>query len=158
MIRIACSFSSRLMAALSGAAATGGAAGGADSSTPVGVSSPSLLWSFASGSITCASGSLSLASASASGVLLLGGASWIQCVGEWDTSWRGKSGPCGCTRSLPLTDDLCPHAAPHVRSERDRAMIAADSEETAASIVCWARIRCRARAAHGGRRAAKWGR
>ena len=26
------------------------------------------------------------------------------------------------------------------------------------SCVCWARIRCRARAAHGGGRAAKWGR
>ena len=39
MIRIACSFSNRLMAALFGAAATAGAA---DSSTPVGVSSPSL--------------------------------------------------------------------------------------------------------------------
>ena len=39
-------------------------AGAADSSTPVGVSSPSLLWSSASGSITCASGSLSVASAS----------------------------------------------------------------------------------------------
>ena len=65
MIRIACSLSSRLVAALSGAAATAGAAG--DSSTPVGVSSLSLLWSSASGSITCASGSLSVASASASG-------------------------------------------------------------------------------------------
>ena len=42
----------------SGAAATAGAAGAADSSTPVGASSPSLLWSSASGSITCASGSL----------------------------------------------------------------------------------------------------
>ena len=40
MIRIACSLSSRLMAALFGAAATAGAA---DSSTPVGASSLSLL-------------------------------------------------------------------------------------------------------------------
>ena len=47
-----------------GAAVTSGAA---DSSTPVGVSSPSLLGSSASGSITCASGLLSVASASASG-------------------------------------------------------------------------------------------
>ena len=38
MIRIACSLSSRLMAALFGAAATAGAAGAADSSTPVGAS------------------------------------------------------------------------------------------------------------------------
>ena len=44
----------------SGAAATAGAAGAADSSTPVGASSPSLLWSSASGSNTCASGSLFL--------------------------------------------------------------------------------------------------
>ena len=36
MIRTACSLSSRLMAALFGAAATAGAAGAADSSTPVG--------------------------------------------------------------------------------------------------------------------------
>ena len=43
MIRIACSLSSRLMAALFGAAATAGAAGAADSSTPVGASSLSLL-------------------------------------------------------------------------------------------------------------------
>ena len=35
-------------------------------------------------------------------------------------------------------------------------MRAASSEETAASNPFWARIRCRARAAHGGRRAAKW--
>ena len=35
-IRVACSLSSRLMAALSGAAATAGAAGAADSLTPVG--------------------------------------------------------------------------------------------------------------------------
>ena len=40
---------------------------GRESSTPVGVSSPSLLWSSASGSNTCASGLLSVASASASG-------------------------------------------------------------------------------------------
>ena len=53
MIRIACSLSSRLMAALFGAAATAGAAGAADSSTPAGASSPSsLLWSSASGSTT----------------------------------------------------------------------------------------------------------
>ena len=45
---------------LSGPAATAGAA---DSSTPVDVSSLSLLWSSASGSITCTSGSLSVASA-----------------------------------------------------------------------------------------------
>ena len=68
MIRVACSLSSRLVAALFGAAATAGAAGAADSSTPVGASSPSsLLWSSASGSTTCASGSLSLAWVSASG-------------------------------------------------------------------------------------------
>ena len=38
------------------------------------------------------------------------------------------------------------------------SMIAAGCEETASSKVWWARIRCRAHAAHGGRRAAKWGR
>ena len=43
LIRIACSLSSRLMAALFGAAATAGAAGAADSSTSVGASSLSLL-------------------------------------------------------------------------------------------------------------------
>ena len=120
--------------------------------------------------------------------------------------------------ALLLIDDLCPHTASHVRSERDRdegargedmgrcgqqsrpgsrcdpvrfrsdrtgrlraaaevcalwqcqprsacggckspraSMIAASCAETAASNVQWARIRRRARAAHGGRRAAKWG-
>ena len=53
----------------SGAAATAGAA---DSSTPVGASSPSLLWSSASGSNTYASGSLSWR------VRFLGCASWKQ--------------------------------------------------------------------------------
>ena len=43
MIRTACSLSSRLMAALFGASATAGAAGAADSSTPVGALSLSLL-------------------------------------------------------------------------------------------------------------------
>ena len=48
-IRIACSLSSRLMAALSGEEANAGASGAADSSTPVGASSSSLLWSSATG-------------------------------------------------------------------------------------------------------------
>ena len=36
----------------------------------------------------------------------------IQCVGEWDTSWRGKSGPCGCTRSLFPSQTICVHMPP----------------------------------------------
>ena len=66
------------MAALSGAAATAGAAGAADSSTPVGVSSPSLLWSSARGSITCASGSLAGFGLGIWRVRLLCCASWKQ--------------------------------------------------------------------------------
>ena len=36
----------------------------------------------------------------------------IQCVGEWDTSWRGKSGPRGCTRSLFTSQTICVHMPP----------------------------------------------
>ena len=53
MIRIACSQADSWLLSLSGAAATAGAAGAAAPSTPVGASSSSLLWSSASGSITC---------------------------------------------------------------------------------------------------------
>ena len=35
----------------------------------------------------------------------------IQRVGEWDEGALGHSS---------LTDNLCPHAAPHVRRKRDR--------------------------------------
>ena len=36
----------------------------------------------------------------------------IQCVGEWDASWRGKSGPCGCTRSVFPSWTICVHVPP----------------------------------------------
>ena len=70
--------------------------------------------------------------------------------------WSDRTGRWRAAARVCFVWQCQPHSACGGCKSPQASMIAASSEETAASIVCWARIRCRARAAHGGRRAAKW--
>ena len=48
-------------------------------------------------------------SASITSIMLKRASCVIECVGEWDTNWRGNSGPCGCTRSVFPSQTICVH-------------------------------------------------